>query len=705
MKSFKQILIEESKDLKPVVMAFGRMNPPTTGHEKLVSKVKEIAANHNAPHHVILSQTQDKKKNPLSAEQKLKHAKRAFPNTNISVATKEHPTFIQHAAKLNAAGHKHLIMVAGSDRIGEYHDLLHKYNGTHEGALFNFKKIEVKSAGHRDPDAEGTEGMSASKMRSHAQAGEYHHFKTGLPDHMSDAHKKELYRDVRSGMGIHESRDYGLFKAIFITGGPGSGKDIIIRESISTIDAVELDSVQLLSFLTDKKKISESFNAKKESLHNKKTLIINSSAANDHTLNLKLQLEELGYSTMMIFVNTTNEVSEKRNSGLSRMMSEETRYNKWKLSQDNSLIFKENFELYIEFDNSFGIDEYESDDFEAISTIVESFLQKPVESDVGIKWLNNQLRRSIADSHIQNFFENFEIKHDVSQKRKDMIRQNIARMRDKKRKDAETSNNSINKMRDSLKNEENNAKETSKSIQNETPTVSEGGGNSRAAGKGSSSSCGKHTLFDNLCPSCQLTGMEFMAKKPSVKDTDSSGPKTNLSQIFGTESSAKASSKASGEKARKTRTEEQTSPTIEIRPPAKEPNFSQDKDKIKRKNVKYTSNSPSPYGNVKGTGIGPEYDTRGQGTVYPMSGIGQSISAGYEPKVFGDFIREMRKIKEAVDSPSTEMGVTGGQYGASNKDELQTIGMKVQTAMGPEGKKKRSNFSKDKDVEKEIKNS
>jgi nicotinamide mononucleotide adenylyltransferase len=166
---FKEF-IQESKE-NHAVLAFGRMNPPTTGHGKLVDKVKDVAKENNASHHVVLSHSQDKAKNPLSAEAKLKHAKRFFPNTNLSVSNKEHPTFLHHAAKLHKQGVTHLHMIAGSDRVDEYKKKLSQYNGTHKDALYNFKKITVHSAGQRDPDAEGTEGMSASKMRGHASGG------------------------------------------------------------------------------------------------------------------------------------------------------------------------------------------------------------------------------------------------------------------------------------------------------------------------------------------------------------------------------------------------------------------------------------------------------------------------------------------------------------------------------------------------------
>ena len=202
IKGFRNFIIEES-DLNPVVFSYGRMNPPTTGHGKLVDKVKEVAAEHKAKHEIIVSHYQDPKKNPLSQEDKIKHAKRFFPGANIVGSSKEAPSLIHHAKRLYQAGHRHLIMVAGSDRVDEYKNLLSKYNGTHDKAEFNFHKIDVVSAGHRDPDAEGVEGMSASKMREHAANGNFEEFKKGVPQHVSDQHAKSLYDDVRKGLGVN----------------------------------------------------------------------------------------------------------------------------------------------------------------------------------------------------------------------------------------------------------------------------------------------------------------------------------------------------------------------------------------------------------------------------------------------------------------------------------------------------------------------
>jgi hypothetical protein len=187
-------------DEKHHVFAFGRMNPPTVGHGALVDKVRELAAMNKAGHTIVISHSQDPEKNPLSPEQKIKHAKRMFPGANISAATSEEPTFIHQLKKLHKQGVTHATMVAGSDRIDEYKKLLDKYNGPN--GEFNFKSINVVSAGERDPDAEGVTGMSASKMRGHAIANKFSEFKKGIPAHVHPEHAREMFNDVRKGMEI-----------------------------------------------------------------------------------------------------------------------------------------------------------------------------------------------------------------------------------------------------------------------------------------------------------------------------------------------------------------------------------------------------------------------------------------------------------------------------------------------------------------------
>jgi hypothetical protein len=150
---------------------------------------------------MVLSRTQDNKKNPLSPEQKEKHAKRAFPDVSTSVADESHPTILHQISKLHERGVTDLHLVAGSDRHKEYNKLINDYNGV-KGAhgYYNFKNVTMHSAGERDPDSEGTAGVSATTQRMHAAAGRHKEFAKNAPSTMKPGHVKELYNDVRANM-------------------------------------------------------------------------------------------------------------------------------------------------------------------------------------------------------------------------------------------------------------------------------------------------------------------------------------------------------------------------------------------------------------------------------------------------------------------------------------------------------------------------
>lgn len=400
MKSFLEILHEDKSVEKHHVFTFGRMNPPTTGHLKLIDKVKEVAKKHNASHSVVTSHSQDKNKNPLSTSQKVKHLKRYSPGTHFETSDKEHPSFLHQAAKLHKQGVTHLHMVVGSDRVHEMKHTLQKYNGTHEGALYHFKKIHVHSAGHRDPDAEGTTGMSGTKMREHAKNKDIGKFKQGVPSHVSDTHAKELMHDTRKGMGLHESSYHGLFKAIFVTGGPGSGKDIVIRESIPHLGAVEINSVQAFDYLMDKHKLSESTkDYRREAIRSRSPLIING-PADDHyrMITIKEELEELGYDTLIVFVDTTNEASKERNQRLTKMVSESVRQEKWELAQASKEAYRQNFNNFVNFDNSVYIDFVREDITNAYQQI-SKFLDGNSYNETASMWLENHVSLNIGSQN------------------------------------------------------------------------------------------------------------------------------------------------------------------------------------------------------------------------------------------------------------------------------------------------------------------
>lgn len=192
---------------KTAVFTYGRNNPPTVGHEKLFNKTLEVAKKHNSVAHIYTSHSQDAKKNPLTAEHKVELIKHAYPEAHVASSSKEMPSMLHIAKHLHQQGHKHLVMVAGSDRVDEYKQKLHQYNGEHPGALYNFKSIKVVSAGQRDPDAEGASGMSGTKLRGHAIAGEKNKFKSGLMSGLSDEHKENVYHAVRKALKVNEIYD------------------------------------------------------------------------------------------------------------------------------------------------------------------------------------------------------------------------------------------------------------------------------------------------------------------------------------------------------------------------------------------------------------------------------------------------------------------------------------------------------------------
>ena len=182
---------------KTVVFTFGRMNPPTNGHGKLITKVKRLAQTSRADHLIVASHSQDKNKNPLDTKTKVKHLKAMFPNSNIESSNPTHPSFIKQLALLTGK-YDNLIFVAGSDRVPEFERLLKQYNGKD----FKFKSIKVVSSGNRDPDAEGVSGISASKMRLYAKNNDFTSFSRGIPTGYRGA--KKLFKDVRTGMQLKE---------------------------------------------------------------------------------------------------------------------------------------------------------------------------------------------------------------------------------------------------------------------------------------------------------------------------------------------------------------------------------------------------------------------------------------------------------------------------------------------------------------------
>lgn len=320
---------------KSATFTFGRFSPPTTGHQKLVNAVHTHAKENGADHFVFPSHSHDPKKNPLPHHEKVDFMRKVFPKTNV-VSDEHVRTAIDAVKHLHKKGYKKVTMVVGSDRVDHFHRLLHAYNGKE----YHIPHLEVKSAGHRDPDAEGVEGMSASKMREHAAKKDFKSFREGVP---VKKHAKELYTAVRRGMKLESHR------AVFLVGGPGSGKDMVIKTALSEFNLPEVALDKIYKAITEQKNIPE--------LDGCPAIVVNGNAENFEKVMLtKRVLEALNYETAMVYVYTTNEKSKERNDvrfkyGM-KTITEDVRANKYESSKNNMTKFLEEFDSFYLFDNS-----------------------------------------------------------------------------------------------------------------------------------------------------------------------------------------------------------------------------------------------------------------------------------------------------------------------------------------------------------------
>ena len=201
MKTVRELLKKDVGRKQPVVFAFGRFNPPTIGHQKLIDKVITIAKRVKGLPVLYVSATQDKKKNPLSAKDKLKYIKMVYKRgIQLNAAGSDSRTFMEILKNRFNKKYTEVYMIAGSDRVAEFKRLIKKYNKVD----YNFDRVEVISAGERDPDAEGTTGMSASKMREYVMSNNFDEFKKGVMNGMGDKNAMTLFKDLKKKMGVSE---------------------------------------------------------------------------------------------------------------------------------------------------------------------------------------------------------------------------------------------------------------------------------------------------------------------------------------------------------------------------------------------------------------------------------------------------------------------------------------------------------------------
>ena len=240
-----QLAKERSQSLEEAkVISFVRMNPIHQGHGLVVNKVADEAKRNKAEHEIILSHSQDAKKNPLTPEQKLKHARKAFPGINFSTSSPTQPNLLHHLSKAYNEGHREVTIVGGSDRdaMGE---MAKKYNGVKGPHGFYDMKLKFAQAGSTRGEDEGVAGYSASKMRDAVKSKNVSGFKSMAPSTMNDRDKTAMYNDVRKGMKLNETTTSAVGGLGFNSGNPSATNDELARYAETNAAASDQTSALL----------------------------------------------------------------------------------------------------------------------------------------------------------------------------------------------------------------------------------------------------------------------------------------------------------------------------------------------------------------------------------------------------------------------------------------------------------------------------
>ena len=257
---------EVEKTKGTLTVAFGRFNPPTTGHEKLLNTV--ASSSDDGDYVIIPSRSQDKKKNPLDPDMKVSVMKQMFPQHSEKIVNDpSNKTIFDILKRAHNDGYAGVRIVGGADRQKEFDKLVNNYNGK----MYQFDNIEVRSAGDRDPDSDSVEGMSASKQRKAAAENDFDNFLKGVPTSMNKKAARELFDNVRKSMNIKEGwnlweiapkfdwknlRENYLNKKVFNIGETVQNINTgligrIIRRGTSYLICVTEDKIMFKSWLKD----------------------------------------------------------------------------------------------------------------------------------------------------------------------------------------------------------------------------------------------------------------------------------------------------------------------------------------------------------------------------------------------------------------------------------------------------------------------
>lgn len=375
--SYKTI-VEDTTPIQrtTLVCAHGRFQPPTIGHE-LVGKVIQEHLTPEAVGRIYVSHKVDSTKNPLSQEYRIELLETVFPFLQIRGVQPLAPSMIQILKEAQGEGFTDVIYVAGEDRVAEFQSLLERYNGKE----YSFNSIRVVSAGSRNDEDYGVVSASGTQMRILAEARDLDTFQLMLPESLQ-SRAQEILETINPPPpelleeGVH---DAAIFKAVFLAGGSGSGKDYVMHQTLDGHGLVEINSDQALEFLMDKHKLDKKMPSHEEgqrdfirgraksitelkqrlAIHGRNGLIINGTGADvDKVKKIKEMLDEFGYESQMVFVNASNDISRKRNLERGqrggRLIPEKIRQEKWEEAQlargkYEGIFGKENF---TEFDNS-----------------------------------------------------------------------------------------------------------------------------------------------------------------------------------------------------------------------------------------------------------------------------------------------------------------------------------------------------------------
>jgi len=423
MKTFNGFMTEAKKP-KGAVFTFGRFNPPTTGHGKLVTQLKRVSKGFDVL--LFTSHSNDRKKNPLSHKQKISYLRKFFGKIVVDSTVK---TIFDVANQLQQQKYTHVRMVVGSDRIKEFETLLNKYNGVKaRHGFYKFESIEVVSAGERDPDADDLSGMSASKLRAYAEQGDFDSFKVGVPSkNASDIQR--LYKDIRKGMGIMESTlphymnedlimegvyDPGIFKAVFLMGGPGSGKSEVVDglalkalglKLINTDQAFEkgLKAGLSLDLQKNDPKDYDPIRARAKAttkigmdlyIGNRLGLIFDTTSANDSKIKAyKKNLDALGYESRMVYVQTSLQNAQDRNANRPRKVPPKIVAMDWNKSNENAIKLQKMFgKNFIKIENDDTLDALKKKTTKLYSQLM-SWTSKFPKNNRANTWKDSELQK------------------------------------------------------------------------------------------------------------------------------------------------------------------------------------------------------------------------------------------------------------------------------------------------------------------------